>query len=100
MAGAADLAAALVGQSATGDAEKPIPGLRLRWDVGAPPPGDQEGLGEDVGGVLAVGDTAQRVGEDRAAVVGVEPAEADLGELAREGVLGGGGRGHQGWASG
>jgi hypothetical protein len=43
---------------------------------------------------------AQRAGEDRASVFAVELAEADLGELARERLVGGGGAGHYGDMSG
>jgi hypothetical protein len=48
------------------------------------PPGDQEGLGDDIGCILAVLDAPQRVDEDRPRLLTVEAAETGLCKLAAE----------------
>ena len=52
--GAALLAAALVGEHPPGDPVQPRPGGLPGRNVVDPPPGGEEGLGDDVGGVFGV----------------------------------------------
>ena len=73
-----------VGDDPTCHPEEPQLRPRVVRHLVEAPPGDEESLGDDVGGVLRILDPPQRVGEDRPALIAVEPAEADPGELAAE----------------
>ncbi len=73
-----------VGDHAACDRVEPERRLRVGRDLGEPPPGDEEGLGDDVGGVLAILNASQRVRQDRPPLLAVEPAELNLGELVAE----------------
>ncbi len=75
------LPAPLVRKSATGDANQPKASLTLRGKIVEAAPGDEECLGENVGGILGIGNPTKRVGEDLATVFGVELAKADFGKL-------------------
>ena len=73
--GAPLLAAALVGEHPPGDPVQPRPGVLPGRDVVDPPPGGEERLGDDVGGVVGVAGPAQRVAEDGGVVDGVHLLE-------------------------
>ena len=68
----------------TRDGVEPEPGVGAGRDCLEPPPGDEESLGDDVGGALAILDPSQRVAEHRASLLAVELGEACLRELAPE----------------
>jgi hypothetical protein len=65
-------------------AVEPEPRFVADRHLAHPAPDDEEGLGDHVGGVLAVLDPAQRVLQHRPAVVAVELGEADLRQLLPE----------------
>ena len=87
---AAARAATVVGEDEAGGAVEPEARLPVERHLAEAPPGDQEGLGDDVGRVIGIGGAAQRVAEQVARVVSIEAGEARLGELARQAVRYGG----------
>jgi hypothetical protein len=74
----ATIGAGLIGQRAPRDAVEPEAPRVTGGHVGQAPPGNEEGLGHDVGRVLRVAHAAQRVGQDRASVRGVQVVKARL----------------------
>lgn len=74
----------MVRKSATGDADQPKARLTVSGKIVEAAPCNEECVGENVGGILGIGDPTKRVGEDLATVLGVELAKADFGKLAGE----------------
>jgi hypothetical protein len=74
----AQATAAVVGEHAPGDAVQPQPDLCAHRDLMAAAPGDEEGLGDDVGRILGLLDAPQGVRQERREVDGVDAPEAVL----------------------
>ncbi len=87
---AAARAPTVVGEDVAGGPVEPEARLPVERHVGEAPPGNQEGLGNDVGRVIGIRGAAQRIAEQVACVVSIEAEEAPLGELARQVVRYGG----------
>ena len=65
----AALSPTLIGEHVARSPVEPEAALTTEWNVVEPPPGNQKGLGEDIGGVFGVSAAAQRVAEDFPRVV-------------------------------
>ena len=87
---AAARAPTLVGEDVAGRPVEPEARLPVDRHVAEAPPGDQEGLGDDVGRVIGIRGAAQRIAEQVARVVAIQVEETPLGELARQVVRYGG----------
>lgn len=66
---------------------QPEPLSAAERDLVEASPGHQEGLRDDIGGVLGILDSSQRVRKNRPCLLAVKPAEAHLGELFAERCL-------------
>ena len=73
--GPAALTAMVVGQHPPGHAVQPQPGCRIRRQILQPPPGGQEGIRDDVGGIVGILSAAQHVAQNRAVIRGVHRFE-------------------------
>jgi hypothetical protein len=62
--------------------------LTLRGKIVEATPGDEKCLGENVGGILGIGNPTKHIGEDLGPMLGVELAEADFGKVAGERGIG------------
>lgn len=68
----------VVGEHPPGDPVEPQPGLVAGRHLMTTTPGDEKGLGNDVGRIRRLLDAADGVRQDRLEVAGVEAAEAFL----------------------
>nr|WP_206686463.1 hypothetical protein [Kribbella qitaiheensis] len=69
----------MVGQQPAGDGVQPGQGLGTGWYVGKASPGDQEGLGDQITGVVAAADPSEQVAEDLVVLIQEQLLEPDLG---------------------